>query len=304
MFEEAVSALEEEMKLFPNNNEAKKNYINLLSMKNKSFKKDGKHQIQSLDLNDLNKSLELANKFFMDGNFNKGVDLYEKLINTYNNYSIDLLAMLYDKYQILEKNNADRYTLYQSHFYDFCINPNSKVLDIGSGNIPFRYATFLADISVDEDDYGRAGKPFVKLKEKPAIQCDIEKLPFKDKEIDFVYCSHVLEHSKNPDKACKEIIRIAKRGFIEVPTRAKDMLLNTAKQSNHKWAIDLVNNTLVFTKYSEKDIKGIKTNLLMSMHVNPQTKREKAFSALLYLRADFFNVMLLWENSFKYKIYG
>ena len=38
------------------------------------------------------------------------------------------------------------------------------------------------------------------------------------------------------------------------------------------------------------------------MHVAPQTAREKAFSALIYLKADKINTMLLWEDSFEFKI--
>lgn len=60
---------------------------------------------------------------------------------------------------------------------------------------------------------------------------------FRDKEFDFVYCSHVLEHVRDPAKACAELMRIGKRGFIETPTRGKDLWLGTAAVSNHRWAV-------------------------------------------------------------------
>jgi hypothetical protein len=70
--------------------------------------------------------------------------------------SIELLADLYDLYQGLP-NREDRYTLYQARLFDFGISPSDKVLDVGSGNIPFPLATHLADLSPDDDHYGRAG---------------------------------------------------------------------------------------------------------------------------------------------------
>ena len=46
---------------------------------------------------------------------------------------------------------------------------------------------------------------------KPVI-CDIHDLPFAEGSFDFVYCSHVLEHSIAPMIALKEIHRVLKSG--------------------------------------------------------------------------------------------
>lgn len=45
----------------------------------------------------------------------------------------------------------------------------------------------------------------------------MEKLPFKDKEFDTIFCSHTLEHSSYIEKACNEIKRVGKRAIIIVP---------------------------------------------------------------------------------------
>lgn len=45
--------------------------------------------------------------------------------------------------------------------------------------------------------------------DNPVI-CDIHSLPFEDGSFDFVYCSHVLEHSIAPMIALKEIHRVLK----------------------------------------------------------------------------------------------
>ena len=63
------------------------------------------------------------------------------------------------------------------------------------------------------------------------------------------------------------------------------------------------NNKLIFSEYSPEEIEGLQNDILMNMHVAPRTPREKAFSALIYLKADKINTMLLWEGSFEFTIY-
>lgn len=123
-------------------------------------------------------------------------------------------------------------------------------------------------------------------------------MPFADKEFDFVYCSHVLEHTHNPEKACKELMRIAKRGYIETPTRGKDLFLHTGKVSNHIYFVENIDGTLIFTEYTPEELQGLDNDILLQMHVNPQTQREKAFSALIYLKSHLINTMLYWEHEF------
>ena len=301
-FDEAKRSIHEEIKNFPENFEAKKNYNDFFAENIISNINYGKRQIQQIDISNPEKAIRTAHDCLKKGFFNEYVDIYEQFVDTYGIRAANLLAELYDQYKVIEKQKFDRHILYQSRFFNFGIKPGDKVLDIGSGNIPFHLANFLVDFSIADNNYGRAGQPFNRIKGKPIIQCDIENMPFKDKEIDFAYCSHVLEHPKNPENACQEIIRIAKRGFIETPTRAKDMLLHTAKISNHRWAVELLDDVLIFKEYSKEDLDGLKTNLLMSMHCSPKTIREKAFSALLYVKANIFNVMLLWEDTFDYKV--
>jgi len=47
------------------------------------------------------------------------------------------------------------------------------------------------------------------------------------KEVDFVSCSHVLEDLRDPIRVCEEIVRVGKRGYIEVPSKTAE--LGTAK---------------------------------------------------------------------------
>lgn len=87
------------------------------------------------------------------------------------------------------------------------IAPKDRVLEVGPGHAPLK----RANVSVDF-----AEVPSV----KNLIKCDIvnEKMPFKDKEFDFCYARHVLEDSFDPFSICREMSRVAKRGYIEVPS--------------------------------------------------------------------------------------
>jgi ubiquinone/menaquinone biosynthesis C-methylase UbiE len=261
----------------------------------------GQRRILQYDVNEGIKLIDCARESYQKGKFNQAFDIYEHLSIAYPNKAIEILSELYEQYKKLP--NKDRYSLYQSRLYNFGIKPSDKVLDVGSGNVPSHFATHLVDVTIENNDYGRAGMAFKHVDGIPIYECNLEKLPFEDNEFDFVYCSHVLEHVTDPDKACSELMRVGKRGFIESPTRGKDIWLNTAKVSNHRWAIENNNNKLIFTEYSPEEIEGLQNDILMNMHVAPQTPREKAFSALIYLKADKINTMLLWEGFFEFTIY-
>ncbi len=252
-------------------------------------------------LADVNSGMEVARMFYGLGNFLEAFDLYEQLADTYPEHAIPILAEAFDRFNALpEKEN--RYHLYQARYFDFDIRPSDRILDIGSGNLPFPFATHLADLSLSDGNVGRAGEPFRQIEGRQVYECNIEDLPFSDKEFDFVYCSHVLEHVNDPEKACRELMRVGKRGYIETPTRGKDLWLNTAEISNHRWAVELIHDRLVFTEYTPEEISGIKCDLLLNMHCNPQTQREKAFSALIYLKADLINTMYCWEDEFSIEV--
>ncbi|MHB8120730.1 MAG: methyltransferase domain-containing protein [Desulfuromonadaceae bacterium] len=252
-------------------------------------------------LSEVNADIQVARKLFGQGSHIEAFDCYEQLAEAYPIHAIDILAEALDQYKSLPAEHT-RYHLYQARHFDFGIRPSDKVLDIGSGHLPFPFATHLADLALEDGNVGRAGIPFKHLDGKPVYECNIEKLPFADKEFDFVYCSHVLEHVNSPENACQELMRVAKRGYIETPTRGKDLWLNTAKISNHRWAVELIHQKLVFTEYTLQEIDGVNCDILLNMHCSPRTLREKAFAALLYLKADLVNTMVYWEDTFELEV--
>ena len=78
-----------------------------------------------------------------------------------------------------------------------------------------------------------------------------KKLPFNDKEFDYVICAHVIEHVNDPIFFKKEIERIGKSGYIELPTRLNDNMVFGCDEEvfGHKWwfEFDDDNKKLVFS---------------------------------------------------------
>lgn len=128
------------------------------------------------------------------------------------------------------------------------IDAGRKVLDVGSGHRPHDDATHLLDL-LPEDDTER-GKPMKRLG-RPLVIGRVESLPFKDKAFDYVYASHVLEHTTDPGGACRELMRIGRSGYIETPSPFYEQGYNYPSPdrgwSFHRWFVYLdQDETLVF----------------------------------------------------------
>ena len=118
-------------------------------------------------------------------------------------------------------------------------NKNWKILDIGCGYSANEYSTIIADVKDLSDFY--KNKDFIKINEK--------KLPFKDKEFDFIISSHVIEHVEDFEFFIKELERISKRGYIELPTRFADNLIHENKYDHIWWfKYDDINNQIIASK--------------------------------------------------------
>ena len=100
------------------------------------------------------------------------------------------------------------------NYIESLIKDGAKVLEIGPGHSPFSKATDFCGWTMEEK--GR-------LPNYKTADASTEKLPYEDKEFDFVYCRHVIEDLWNPVNALKEISRITKAGYIETPSALCEM---------------------------------------------------------------------------------
>ena len=154
--------------------------------------------------------------------------------------------------------------------------PDWNILDIGCGYSANKYANIICDVADLSKVY--KDKKFIRLIDK--------KLPFKDKEFDFVIASHVMEHVEDVDFFISELQRIASKGYIEVPTKLEDNLVFENK-NDHIWQIDFddVKNKLIINKRIQY-IEPILT-------VSSIKKLNEMFRKSLVLE-------LQWENSIDY----
>ncbi len=136
-------------------------------------------------------------------------------------------------------------------FKSLCLSEDAKILDVGGGANPFKYADVIVDMDFGTGNVHRDGG-FVPLKKNEFIyvSADIKDLPFQDKSFDFVICLHVLEHVEFPDKACKELMRVAKKGFIETPRKWTEYY---AGHPTHRWLVDYHDNTIYFEPITYND---------------------------------------------------
>jgi SAM-dependent methyltransferase len=185
---------------------------------------------------------------------------------------------------------TDRYGNRQ-RYVSFNIQPNDRVLDIGSGSDPFPRATLLVDRFI-EPTIHRYGS--VVRNGKPLILADIHQLPFPDKSFDFVYCAHLLEHVDDPVKACAEIMRIGRRGYLETPTMSEDILFAWAKD-RHKWHVVAIGRALCFFEYSERQSEGIRSTAWEDVIID---RRYHPLQQAYFENHDIFNVMFPWVDSF------
>lgn len=181
---------------------------------------------------------------------------------------------------------------YQKQFIKHQFMPGEKVLDIGSGGDPFPYATHLADLHIEPS---RHRSSEFRTDGKPVTVCDIHDMPFEDKEFDYVVASHILEHVDNPAKACREIQRVGKAGYIESPAFMKDALFSWAK-GMHRWYLVSAGRKLFFFEYTDRQLEGIRTRdwerLIFSTVYHP-------LQTTFNNNQDIFNTMFEWQGGFE-----
>lgn len=164
------------------------------------------------------------------------------------------------------------------------------VLDVGSGNGPFPRADVLCDRYLE--DTQRVDKLVI---DRPFIIGDITALPFLDNSFDFIFCSHVLEHIDNPEIAIKELMRVGKRGYIEVPTEFQEKMQSTV---SHKWFVKKEDDTLIFW---EKD-REIFDECIQGKIRNMIDSGDKTYLTLFYKYHNLFNAEYYWEKEIKFKV--
>lgn len=132
------------------------------------------------------------------------------------------------------------------------IKPDDRVLDIGGWARPFNRANYVLDAEPYETRgyYGASRPPqggerehFTRESWYARDICEHTPFPFGDKELDYVICSHTLEDIRDPLWVCAEMVRVAKAGYLEVPSRVAESCRGTEPGivgwTHHRWLIDI-----------------------------------------------------------------
>jgi hypothetical protein len=193
------------------------------------------------------------------------------------------------------------------------LRPSDIVLDIGGWAHPFNRANYVLDLAPYETR-GFYNRTFAKNNPIPPIGgtveiftketwivrdiCAKEPYPFRDKELDFVVCSHTLEDIRDPLWVCSEMIRIAKAGYIEVPSRlwetCRGLERGIAGLSHHRWLIDI-------------DTEANSIRFLQKFHRIHNWRNSLPKALLRKLPEEQTTQWLYWSGSFEFRedqIYG
>lgn len=168
------------------------------------------------------------------------------------------------------------------------IPDGAKVVDVGGGAAPFPRADYVIDaLSFESAGLGSHGNSHQMLKTPPRYNrqrwtqidlCERRPWPFEDKFFDHAICSHLLEDVRDPIWVCSELQRVAKAGYIEVPSRVEEQSKGVenprhAGYYHHRWLITSEGGAIQFRHkphalHSVND--AIVANLSCDRRINPR----------------------------------
>ena len=133
------------------------------------------------------------------------------------------------------------------------LEPGAKVLDVGGWYIPFNRADEVVDLMPYETRGTGQGPGPERFRRESWVQLDVCKdpLPFEDKSIDFVVCSHTLEDVRDPIFLCAELNRVARAGYIETPSINAELTFGIESKRyagwyHHRWLVEMAGQRITF----------------------------------------------------------
>ena len=174
-----------------------------------------------------------------------------------------------------------------------------KLLDIGGWYAPCKQATHMVDIMPFEtmNVAGAYGYGALRITREHYVQRDLgemTRLPFRDQEFDFVVCRHTLEDIKDPITTCREMMRVAKAGYLETPHRLYESTKGVERHwwcghYHHRWLVEIDQPTKTVTFQFKPH--NIHSSRRFSFRCYPWQK----------VRDEYKNTSLLWEDGFEVK---
>jgi Methyltransferase domain len=135
------------------------------------------------------------------------------------------------------------------------LQASDVVVDIGGWAQPFTRANYVVDLMPYDTRgiFGTIGTGAERFTRETWLNVDIcsQPLPFADKSVDFVVCSHTLEDIRDPIHVCREMNRVARRGYIEVPSRRMESIWSLEHKGypgyyHHHWLVEVEGDEITF----------------------------------------------------------
>lgn len=183
---------------------------------------------------------------------------------------------------------------------EFGIKETDRVLDVGGGHCAFIRANVIFDkfpeAEYDDLQRGGGGVGGMNIPEGTTfIKGDAADMScFKDKEFDFVVCAETINHCEDPMAVCRELIRVGKRGHVEMPGPLYEIF---SSHQEHLWLCFWDGTTLRFLK------NNYPKNCIMDISGIDRRVIEGAYHKMLACKdqeATFID--FLWEDSFKFEL--
>jgi SAM-dependent methyltransferase len=168
-----------------------------------------------------------------------------------------------------------------------CLGPGKLVVDVGAGYAPWEHATEFVD---------REAWPQLAGRKVHALDVELDRLPYADKSVDFLYCRHTIEDLHNPTLLLREMNRVAKAGYVETPSPLAEMCRGINRTplrgyQHHYWFSWVSNGTLM---------------LMPKMPIVEHTELHNSFDAKLLEILDcnplFWNTYLTWRHDLRYEV--
>lgn len=137
------------------------------------------------------------------------------------------------------------------------LGKDDRVLDVGGWAAPLNRADVVLDLMPYDTrgpmgSYGPGPERFDKHSWVMRDMCAREPWPFRDGEFDFAVCVTTLEDIRDPIWVCSELSRVARAGYVEVPTIEAELIYNVEGNGtwlgheHHRWLVDTQGGELVF----------------------------------------------------------
>jgi hypothetical protein len=177
------------------------------------------------------------------------------------------------------------------------IPPGARVLDLGGWERVFPRANVVVDLMPYSTRKVRDPNTPEQFTKDDWIEADFTSPSFwnsvPDKAFDFVTIGHTLEDIRDPLYVCSQMIRCAKAGYIEAPSRFRELSKERANDTlagypHHRWIIAPM-----------PDLTG----LLFKAKLHWAHHRDYLGAKRRYMIRDYFHQWdgYFWEGSFRYE---